>query len=142
MDRAENVENLKELLKAHAALLHDSTWKQYELAKDLTSCEDKLDAMQVNIDQSPTQGVGLPILANDSEDLLDEIISEIVMVRENLATREADVGESTKTEPAISDSFTSALGITSNLFAAMLSGTTIMSARKLACQARDMSTVA
>lgn len=64
------------------------------------------------------------------------------MVRENLATQETDVGKPTKTEPAISDSFTSALATTSNLFAVMLSGTMIMSAHKLARQARDMSTVA
>ena len=58
IDRAENVENLKNLLEAHAALLHESTGKQNELAKDLASCEDKLDAMQVNIDQSQTKAQG------------------------------------------------------------------------------------
>ena len=78
----------------------------------------------------------------DPQDMLDEIKSEIVMVRENLATRETDVGETTKTEPGISDSFTSDLAITSNLFAVMLSGTMIMLAHKLARQARHMSTVA
>ena len=98
--------------------------------------------MQGNIDQSQTQGAGAPIPMNDPQDMLDEIKSEIVMVRENSATRETDVGKTTKTEPAIPDSFTSALAITSNLFAVMLSGTMIMSAHKLARQARDMSTVA
>ena len=133
---------MKDLLEAHAALLHESTGKQDELAKDLASCEDKLDAMQVNINQSQTQGAGAPTPIYDPQDMLDKIKSEIAMVRENLATRETDVGETTKTEPAISDSFTSALAITSNLFAVMLSGTMIMSAHKLARQARDMSTVA
>ena len=98
--------------------------------------------MQVNIDQSQTQGAGAPIQMYDPQDMLEEIKSEIVMVRENLATRETDVGETTKTEPAVSESFTSALAITSNLFAVMLSGTMTMSAHKLARQARDMSTVA
>ena len=68
--------------------------------------------------------------------------SEIITVRENLATRETDVGESTKPDLAISDSFTSALAITSNLFAVILSGTMIMSAHKLARQARNITTVA
>ena len=134
--------NLKNLLEARAALLHDSTGKQYELAKDLASCEDKLDAMQVNIDQSRTQGARAPIPIYDRQDMLDEIKSEIAMVRAKLATRETDMGETTETEPAISHSCTSALAITSNLFAAMLSGTLINSAHTLARQARDMSTVA
>ena len=133
---------MKNLLEAHAALLHESTGKQDELAKDLASCGDKLDAMQVNIDQSQTQGAGSAIPTYDPQDMLDEIKSEIVTVRENLATRETDVGETTKTELAISDSFTSALAITSNLFAVILSGTMIMLAHKLARQARNITTVA
>ena len=96
----------------------------------------------MNIDQSQTQGTGARIPIYDPQGMLDEIKSEIVMVRENLETRETDAGESTKTEPAISDSFTSALAITSNLFAVILSGTMIMSAHELARQARDISTVA
>ena len=66
------------------------------------------------------------------------------MVRDNLATRDTDVGETTKTKPAISDSLTLTLTlvIKSNLFAVMLSGTMIMPAHKLARQARDKSTVA
>ena len=133
---------MKTLLEAHAALLYDSTGKQSELAENLASCEDKLDAMQLSINQIRTQGAGAPILLYDPQDMLDEIKSEIVMVRETLATRETDVGESNETGPAVSDSFTSAFAITSNLFAVMLSGTMIMSAHKLARQARDMSTVA
>ena len=78
----------------------------------------------------------------DLQDMLDKIKSDLVMVRDNLATRGTDVGETTKTEAAISDSFTSALVITSNPFAVILSGTMIMSAHKLARQARDMPTVA
>ena len=133
---------MKTLLEAHAALLYDSTGKQDGLAKNLASCEEKLDAMQLSIDQSRTQGARAPIPMYDPQDMLDEIKSEIVMVRESLETRETDVGESKETGPAISDSVTSALAITSNLFAVMLSGTMIMSAHKLARQARDMSTVA
>ena len=98
--------------------------------------------MRVNIDQSQTQGVGSAIPMYDPQDMLNEIKSEIVTVRENLATRDTDVGETTKTELAISDSFTSALAITSNLFAVILSGTMIMSAHKLARQARNITTVA
>ena len=83
--------------------------------------------------------MGVLISMYDTQDMLDEIKSEIVMVRDNLATRETEVGEITET---VSDNFTSALAITSNLFAMMLSGTMIMSAHKFAHQARDMSTVA
>lgn len=143
VDRAENVENLKNLknlLEAHAALLHESTGKQYELAKDLASCKDKLDAMQVNNGDSQTQGVPIPVY--DPQIMLDEIKSGMIKIKENLAKREADVGKTPKTEPAIFDSFTSALAITSNLFSVMLSGTMIISAHKLARQARDVSTVA
>ena len=133
---------MKNLLEAHAALLHESTGKQYELAEDLASCKDKLDAMQVNTDDPQSQGGGAPIPTYDPQNMLDEIKSEMVKVNENLAKRQTDIRETTKTEPAISDSFTSALGITSNLFAVLLSGTMIMSAHDLGCQARDMSTVA
>ena len=75
-------ENLKHLLEAHAALLNQSTGEQYKLAKDLTSCEDKLNAMRVNIDRSQTQGPGAPILMYGSQNMHDKIKSEIVMVRE------------------------------------------------------------
>lgn len=98
--------------------------------------------MQVNIDQSQTQGAGSAIPIYDPQDMLDEIKSEIVKVRETLATLETDVGETTKAELAISDSFTSALAITSNLFAVILSGTMIMSAHRSAHQARSITTIA
>ena len=141
-DRAENIDNLKHLLEAHAALLHDSAGKQVELSRDLASCKNALDGIQVNTDQSQTQGAGASTPIYNPQDMLDKIKSEVELIREKLADRENNTGELTDTEPATPDSFTSALAITSNVFAVMLSGTMIVSAHNLASQARKMSTVA
>ncbi len=141
-DRADNVENLKILLEAHAPLLHNIIGRQCQASADIASCKDDLDSLLDKVSQLQTQGAAASVPLNDHQDILEAIKSEVELLKERFAAGDTDATESTPTDQAISSSFKSALVITSNLVLLVLSGTTIASAHALANQARNMSVIA
>ena len=141
-DRADNNSNLKTLYEAQELLLHDIIGKQHEVSTNLISCKDSLDALQDKIDQSQTPNAAGPASVDDQKVILNAIKSEIEQVKDGLADSNTNTRDSTTVEPGNYSNFASALTITSNLAALMISGTMIASARALATQAREMSTIA
>ncbi|CAD6591630.1 MAG: hypothetical protein ASARMPREDX12_005284 [Alectoria sarmentosa] len=141
-DRADHVENLKNLFEAHTPLLRSIIGNQHGLFIDLGSCKDNLGTLREKVDDSMTQGAEASVKLDAQQEIFEALRLETGSLRERLVAEETNARESHPTRPANSSSFISALAITSNLAPLVLSGTMIVSAYTLANRAREMSTIA
>ena len=140
--RADHVENLKTLLEAHTPLLHSIIGNQHEFFIDRGSCKDNLGKLRKKVHHLTTQGAGASVKLDAQQEIFEALRLETGSLRERLAAEETNARESNPTKSANSSSFISALAITLNLAALVLSGTMIASAHTLANRAREISTIA